>query len=77
LEAFMRSRQLIEKICFPTVVVSSLASVVLYIVVIWSEPFLRAPLLTKLATTTLILALGSGFVLSATRVTEGRRRSDG
>ena len=71
----MPRRQLIERVCFPTVVISTIAAVLLYICVIWAEtPILEDPALTKLAATAMCVALGSGFLLSATRVAEGHRR---
>ena len=70
----MSEMRLIDRICFPVLLVSSVAAVVLGLILIWRlEP---SDFLGKCVASAIALAVCSGFVMSATRVVAGNKRSD-
>ena len=67
----------LDRILVPVLLASSSAAVILGVVMIWSPADHQSEMLSKLLRTCVVLALGSGFVLSATRLGGSGVRRDG
>lgn len=70
----MSAHRRIDRVCYPVLLVSVSASVVIVLIGTWSE--IESVLLRDVLFTALTLALGSGFVLSATRVVSSNSKHE-
>ncbi len=68
----MSALRRIDKVCLPILLVSSIAAVLLGLFVIWMED--PPGTLGKCAASAVVLALSSGFVMSATRIVAESRK---